>query len=623
MVDVKNLKSILGNEAKDIIARDLNLTFEKSGFSKCPFHTEDTASFKWYDKGQFFKCFGGCENYDIIDHYTQHYGLSMKEAIEKLAAQVGVAIERPKERKPMQKTFKTPEQKVYDFFKGRGINKETVDYWRTGIKNIDFAKSGEPKDVKKGIVFPCYDENDVLVHETYRSSTKQIKQHPGTPAILYGMWHINTTKPLCICEGQLDAMSIWQSGFKNVVSVSSGASNYTFLTENIEWLEQFPDVIVWADNDDAGEKLASVIKSKLQSVRIIKCGDHKEDANALLMKSGEKAVLDFINKEPELPNNMIYFSELSYSNEDAPEEDRFETGFKELDEHIEDIRVEEFTLVVGRDGEGKSTFISQLIVHRLLKEQKTFLFSAELGEQAIQDWIFKQLIGNDQSCYEKKIAKYGFKYFLKKENVLAIKKWIGNKLVMLDRREKLTCGQLIDRMRTLAVRNGIKLFIIDNLQSALVENASSLYSDQANFAEDLRMFAITHKVSVILVVHPRKVEELDTSKGDVDTGNITKDDISGSKNMSNKAHNIISVERDFESRYFDMVLTLLKDKRTKGRKAFKYKFDENSFRYYSDKTSPKINQPWKGFLLPTQKEVKYYNGTKQTFDNGEFDDLLF
>lgn len=623
MVDVKQLKETLGERAKDIIANDLGLNFNKSGFSKCPFHTEETPSFKWYDKGYFFKCFGGCDNYDIIDHYTQHLGLSMKEAIEKLASLVGVSIERPAERKPIKKTFKTPEEKVYDFFKSRGIKKETVDFWRTGIKTIDFAKKGEPKELKKAIVFPCYDENDVLVHETYRSSTKQIKQNFGTPAILYGMWHINTTKPLCICEGQLDAMSIWQSGFKNVVSVSSGASNYTFLTENIEWLEQFPDVIVWADNDEAGEKLASVIKSKLKNVRIIKGGERKDDANALLLRSGEKAVLDFINKEPELPNNMISFSDLSYSNEDAPEEDRFETGFRELDEHVEDIRVEEFTLLVGRDGEGKSTFISQLLVHRLLKEQKTFLFSAELGEQAIQDWVFKQLIGNDQSCYEKKSSKYGPKYFLKKENVVAIKKWIGNKLIMLDRREKLTCNELIDRMRILAVRNGVKLFIIDNLQSALVENASSLYSDQSNFAEDLRMFAITHKVAVLLVVHPRKVEELDTAKGDVDTGNITKDDISGSKNMSNKAHNIISIERDFESRYFDMILTLLKDKRTKGRKSFKYKFDENSFRYYSDKTPSKISQPWRGFLKPVEREVKYYNGTKQTFKNDEFDDLLF
>jgi twinkle protein len=372
---------------------------------------------------------------------------------------------------------------------------------------------------------------------------------------------------------------------------------------NIEWLEQFTDVIVWADNDGPGEKLASVIKSKLKSVRIIKCGDHKEYANALLMKHGENSVLGFINKEPELPNNTIYFSELAYNNEDTPEEERFETGFKELDIHLEDIRTEEFTVIVGRDGEGKSTFISQMMVHRMLKDQKTFLFSAELGEQAIQDWIFKQLIGEDNSCYEKKITKYGFKYFVKKEVVEAIKKWIGNKFIMLDRREKLTCKELIERMRVLAVRNNVKLFIIDNLQSALEENASSLYSDQANFAEDLRMFSITHKVAVILVAHPRKVDELDTSKGDVESGSIKKDDISGSKNMSNKAHNVISVERDFESRYFDMIITVLKDKRTKGRKAFKYNFSKNSFRYYSDSTPEKTDQPWKEFLEKPTKPM--------------------
>lgn len=603
MNDINYLKGLLGERAKDIISSDLSLQFNKGGFAKCPFHSEDTPSFKWYDKSNFFKCFGGCDNYDIIDHFTQHDGLSTIAAIEKLAELVGESVEKPKQRKPIQKTYKSPREEVYEFFKGRGINKETVDFWRVGTKKIDFAKPVEPKDEKLAIVFPCYDENDVLVHETYRSSTKQIKQNVGSQAILYGMWHINTSKTLCICEGQLDAMSIWQSGFKNVVSVSSGASNYTFLTANIDWLEKFTDVIVWADNDDAGEKLASVIKSKLKNVRIIKGGDHKEDANAMLMKHGETAVLEFINKDPELPNNTIYFSELSYNNEDAPEDERFETGFKELDEHLEDIRTEEFTIIVGRDGEGKSTFISQMLVHRMLKNQKTFLFSAELGEQAIQDWIFKQLIAEDTACYEKKIAKYGFKYFVKKEIVTAIKKWIGNKLIMLDRREKLTCKELIERMRVLAVRNGVKLFIIDNLQSALEENASSIYSDQANFAEDLRMFAITHKTAVILVAHPRKVDELDTSKGDVESGSIKKDDISGSKNMSNKAHNVISVERDFENRYFDMIVTVLKDKRTKGRKAFKYNFSKNSFRYYSDATPEKIAQPWKEYVETEEKRL--------------------
>jgi twinkle protein len=406
------------------------------------------------------------------------------------------------------------------------------------------------------------------------------------------MWHINTSKTLCICEGQIDAMAIWQSGFKNVVSVAAGSNNYFFLTLNFDWINQFDDIVIWADNDDPGRKLASTIKAKFNNARVIVADGKIKDANDMLLQLGESAVFDFITREPELPNGAIYMSQQHYSCEVVPDDDRIETGFKDFDRHLKDIRVGEFTIVFGRDGEGKSTFISQLLAHRILQNRKTFLFSAELGIQAIQEWMYKQLIGNNKNCYMKVMDKYGPEFIIKRPVITAIQSYVGKTIIMLDRRKKMTTKELIETMKVLATRNNVRFFVIDNLQSALEENASSLNSDQANFAEDLRMFAITHKVSVMLVAHPRKVEELDTAKGDVESGNLAKDDISGTKNMSNKAHNIISVERDFDSRYFDLIITLLKDKRSVGRKSFKYKFSKSSYRYHNATTPQSIPTPW-------------------------------
>lgn len=596
MTDARDLKLALGTQAKDIIAQGLRIDLnERTGLALCPFHTEKTPSFSWYEEGLMFKCFGCGTTIDIFDYYTQHENMSFIQAKEKVSELTGIQIHYVKKREPLVSKATNPKDHIYKFFDSRGIKKETVDYWRIGEKKVDFAKVGEKTDIKMGIVFPCFDENDVLIHETYRSSTKQIKQNLGTEAILYGMWHINTSKTLCICEGQIDAMAIWQSGYKNVVSVPAGANNYQFLIYNLDWLHQFDDIVIWADNDDPGRKLASVIKSKFNNVRVLCCDDELKDANDMLLKSGSKSIMEFLTREPELPVGAIYLSEQSYNTGKVAEEDRIETGFKELDRHVKDIRVEEFTIVFGRDGEGKSTFISQLITHRVLHDKKTFLFSGELGLQAIQEWMYKQIVGENRSCYNKIEEKYGDEYVLKPGIVKAIQKYIGKNIIMLDRRKKLTTKELIENMKILATRNQVKFFVIDNLQSALEENASSLNSDQSNFAEDLRMFAVTHKVSVMLVAHPRKSDELDTSKKEVESGNLAKDDISGTKNMSNKAHNIISVERDFDARKFDLIVTLLKDKRTAGRKSFKYHFSKNSFRYFSAETPELVESPWKKY----------------------------
>jgi twinkle protein len=147
-------------------------------------------------------------------------------------------------------------------------------------------------------------------------------------------------------------------------------------------------------------------------------------------------------------------------------------------------------------------------------------------------------------------------------------------------------------MKTLAKRHGVKLFIIDNLQAVLHEDATSLYSDQANFVQDCADFAASHNVHVILVAHPRKVNELKVEEKEPDYGVLEKTDVSGTKGITNKAHNIVSVERDFEGVYFDMIVTNLKDKHEGNRKAFKYRFSKNTFRFYNEITPENIDRPW-------------------------------
>ena len=56
-----------------------------------------------------------------------------------------------------------------------------------------------------------------------------------------------------ICEGELDALSLWQYGHP-ALSVFSGAGNLAWLENEYPNLERFDDIFICFDNDDAGKK---------------------------------------------------------------------------------------------------------------------------------------------------------------------------------------------------------------------------------------------------------------------------------------------------------------------------------------------------------------------------------
>lgn len=66
---------------------------------------------------------------------------------------------------------------------------------------------------------------------------------------------IDVTKPLLICEGEIDSLAAIEAGFTNAVSVPFGANNYNWIEYNFEWLEQFEKIIIWSHSDDAGERM--------------------------------------------------------------------------------------------------------------------------------------------------------------------------------------------------------------------------------------------------------------------------------------------------------------------------------------------------------------------------------
>lgn len=64
----------------------------RSGFVRCPFHSEKTPSLKAFAEGRRFKCFGCGASGSVIDFVMQLYGLTFWQAVVRINNDFGLGL---------------------------------------------------------------------------------------------------------------------------------------------------------------------------------------------------------------------------------------------------------------------------------------------------------------------------------------------------------------------------------------------------------------------------------------------------------------------------------------------------------------------------------------------------
>ena len=114
-------------------------------------------------------------------------------------------------------------------------------------------------------------------------------------------------KPLMICEGPFTALSAWHFGFHGVCTFGSGISQTQL--ENIEKINNFNEIYVAVENDEAGEKFFKKISSYFywKNIPVYKAISPEGDLNDA-WKNNLKIIIekkDSIN--PAIPDISINF----------------------------------------------------------------------------------------------------------------------------------------------------------------------------------------------------------------------------------------------------------------------------------------------------------------------------
>jgi DNA primase len=177
------------------------------------------------------------------------------------------------------------------YFAGRNINEDSIKKFKLGYS--------EKQDM---VTVPVAAPDGITVGFVGRSiEGKEFKNTPGLPKskVLFNLHRVKSSPNVYVVESSFDAIRLDQCGFPAVATLGSNVSN-----TQIELLQKyFNEVIVIADNDEAGGNMKTRILEKMGSrVSVIQLdkkykdiGDMDDEAIKKLSASFDKSIALMLN----------------------------------------------------------------------------------------------------------------------------------------------------------------------------------------------------------------------------------------------------------------------------------------------------------------------------------------
>lgn len=422
-----------------------------------------------------------------------------------------------KYNKPTGKTFPLKERARSYLNNKRKLTNETIDYFK-----ISTGEKGE-------IVFPHIKNGEVvnLKHyiPAYNDNKKKMWQEENCEPILFNMDNVEGSNYLIITEGEIDCMTLFQYGFRNVTSLPSGVKNLKFIENNWDFLNKFNEIYLCLDSDDPGKNAVMSLVARLGNWRCKNVSLPLKDANECLKNDITKEDIFRCIENAETFAPVELKSAGSYAKEvvdiiEHPE--RYigeETGIPELTDIIRGWRFGEVTLWTGQPASGKSTLLNQVNLFLARRGHKICIASLELRAARFLTWAAIQCLNSPNP---------------KKSKVVDFFEWIDSKWFIVDLDDNVKPTKLFDIMEYAAQRFGVKFFTIDSLMKIELDG-SDTNKAQTRFMNSILAFAKRLNVHVHLVAHPKKLQS-DSSVPD-------RSDISGTSNIGNLADNTLSLWR--------------------------------------------------------------------------------
>lgn len=471
----------------------------------------------------------------------------------------GSAIEKPKKEyvKPPARLEKLNAGFI-KWFEDRSISNNTL--LRHGITE---AKEWMPQHEKEVncICFNYYVGED-LVNIKFRGPQKAFKMVKDAELIFYNLNAIQGSKTATIVEGEVDCLSLYESGIYDGVSVPNGASKGSMKLEYLDncWqhFEGVERIVLCVDNDEPGMALREELARRLGKERcaVVTYPDGCKDANEVLQTFGKDGLKAMVENATDWPLEGIVGMEEMYETVSEYYLNGYPQGAKAqidgFDDHLSFVPGQ-LTMITGIPGSGKDEFANLIMVNLAKHEGWSWAICGfEEPPQIHVTKLIEKFEGRSfafRKDQDQRITDAQFQH-----GVGMVDKYFS--FIDIDKIE-VTMDGILNKAKELVKKKGIKGLVI-NPWNYIEHNLAGGQSETLYVSECLtKLVAFLTKYGVhgFLIAHPTKInKDKNTKKYEVPT----LYSISGSAHFFNKTHNGICIYRDFETNQVDVYVQKVK-----------------------------------------------------------------
>lgn len=509
----------------------LNYRVEKDGSNvvlDCPFCGADRERFGVHKETKNYNCFK-CDIRGIglkslnnrLFKLAKGEIKQRKEIPEELNKKEVCKIDKTLTDKLHTKLRKTKGNKAIPYFRqARGFSNECIKHFKLGyrvFKNksgekypytaIPYLQDGIGVNVKyRTLTPPPEDEADFKMWKKF----KWRREVGGISALFNGDVITDETDSIFITEAEMDCMSLWSQGYKNVVSVTVGAKG--FKTAWYDKLSKVKKIFLVFDNDVTGQDGAFAMAKRIGFDKCynVVLPDTVKDLNEFFWDGNahqERYSIDDFNelvvkaKPFELPDSHTgqdmlkeMMTDLITGNE--AELVGLQSPFDSLNEILPKVKPGHMTVVAARPKVGKTT-LALFWVYCLLKAGYKVLFiCCEMRPKALQ----QKLLQMHRKDYSNEVG-------ITEEMILEMNVAIPNENIVY----KYPNPDLLEDEKKLAEyisdcvqRYGSQVLVFDNIQF-MSRSKDGKTADKAGVAS--RMFKMTtelHDMHSFIISQPRK-----------------------------------------------------------------------------------------------------------------------
>lgn len=394
------------------------------------------------------------------------------------------------------------------------------------------------------------------------------------PSLSTGLWW---------CQSAEDVLAV---GY-NAVSLSM-TGRWEDVQYCAEWLSTFPYIFVASPDRELLEK----VKTHVRCVPILSPRDGAfggyPSVLALRTACGPAKVEELLyGARVEPRQGLLNLADV------RPRDDRNTprtlTGFGPLDRATGGFRDGELSVWTGKRGEGKSTFLGQVLLESIDQGHKVCAYSGELPSAQFKSWVQVQAAGPD-FLQDWRDPETGETLWTAQPGAARfIDAWWDGKFYLIDIGSKDAHDEnyILDSFEYAHRALGCDVFLVDNIMTARLTGDRDYYRSQSLFAARLTQFAKGSASHVHLVAHPRKTDGRAITDGD---------EVSGTGDIVNLADLAFSISRlsdeDAEKNGFSSSVRILKNRGRGVQKIVGMNFDPASRRFYPVNGNPGKRYGW-------------------------------